>query len=170
MTTQQDSPQNTVAGVSLPSIPVAVLDTREVQSFTSTFVYAFFAPDELVTEPQIIAQSPVDSVRFARNVPRYVKLAWVPVRVNSEGTVQQDLVDISLEQNASRIVSEDDIRSRFYTTYNQQENAFVAQTQAYLDRLYRQLGYDSTNASMSDVIRAIHESTPEMLSQEFLNR
>lgn len=170
MTAQQDSSQNTVAGVSLPSIPVAVLDTREVQSFTSTFVYVFFASDELTSEPQSITQSPVDSVRFARTVPRYVKLAWVPVTVNSEGTIQQDLVDISLEQNASRIVSEDDIRSRFYTTYNQQENAFVAQTQAYLDRLYRQLGYDPTNASMSDVIRAIHESTPEMLSQEFLNR
>lgn len=152
-------------GSSLPSTPVTVIDVPEVTNFVSEFVYNFFAPDEL-TNDQTTTTDPGNTINFSRTIPRYVRLKWDKVNASSDGKIKKEFIDLSLEQNASQIIDEDHLDLKFFQTFTQQENDLVTQTQSYLDRLYRQLGYNKTNASLSDVARAINESLPVPVSND----
>lgn len=168
-------------GSSLPSIPVLSLDIPEVENFKADFIYSFYSSDELTSESggwvdsvgvKHTAKPGADasSLDFSKNSPRYVHLTWDKVNISSDGKIKQEFVDISIEKNASQVVDEDHIDLKYYDTYEQQEIDLVAQTQAYLDKLYTNLNYNPTNAGLNDAARAIHESTPEPVSQEFVNK
>lgn len=168
-------------GSSLPSIPVLSVDIPEVKNFKSEFIYGFFSPDELTNESggwvdtlgvrhSAKPGSDPSSVDFSKNSPRYVRLTWDKVNISSDGKTKQEFVDISIEKNANQIVDEDHIDLKYYDTYEQQEVDIVSQTQSYLDKLYTNLNYNPLNASLNDAARAIHESTPELVSQKFINK
>jgi hypothetical protein len=168
-------------GSSLPSIPVLSVDIPEVTNFKTEFVYGFFSSDELTNESGGWVDSlgvkhsakpgaEVSSIDFSKNSPRYIHLTWDKVNISSDGKQRQEFVDISIEKNAAQIVDEDHIDLKYYDTYEQQEIDLVTQTQAYLDKLYSNLNYNPTNASLNDAARAIHESTPEPVSQKFINK
>lgn len=156
-------------GSSLPSTPITCIDIPEVSNFTGEFVYNYFTTDEL-TNDNTTTTAANDSVIFSRTVARYVHLKWDKVNFGSTDKHKQELVDISIQKFASHVIDEDHVDLRFYQTYEQQENNFVLQTQHYLDRLYRQLNYNPVNASLSDAARAINESTPPSITQEFILR
>jgi len=156
-------------GSSLPSTPVTCIDIPEVSNFTGQFVYNYFTTDEL-TNDNATTTAASDSVIFSRTVARYVHLKWNKITFSSTGKQKQELIDISIQNFASEVIDEDNVDLRFYQTYEQQENNFVLQTQHYLDRLYRQLNYNPLNASLGDAARAINESTPPAITQEFISR
>lgn len=156
-------------GSSLPSLPVTSVDVPEITHFSSEFVYNFFTKDELINE-NVKTVALQNTVAFSRTVPRYVKLIWNKVNISSVGKPKTELTDISIEKNVSNIVNEELLSLKFFSNYQQQETSFVTQTQHYLDRLYTQINYNQRNASLNDAYRALHESTPENLSQEFINK
>lgn len=168
-------------GSSLPSIPVLSVDIPEVSNFKAQFVYGFFSPDELINESggwvdtlgvkhSAKPGSDPSSIDFSKNSPRYIHLTWDKVNISSDGKTKQEFVDISIEKNASQIVDEDHIDLKYYDTFEQQEVDLVTQMQVYLDKLYSNLNYNPTNASLNDAARAIHEATPEPVSQQFVNK
>lgn len=156
-------------GSSLPSLPVTSVDVPEITHFSSEFIYNFFTKDELINE-NITAFALPNTVAFSREVPRYVKLTWNKVNISSVGKPKTELTDISIEKNISNIIDEGLLSLKFFSNYQQQETSFVTQTQHYLDQLYTQLNYNQRNASLNDAYKALHESTPENLSQEFINK
>lgn len=167
-------------GTSLPSIPVTLVDVPEVKNFKSNFVYSFFSSDELNTESGDWVDSlgvrhtaqpgaAASSVDYARNSPRYVRLTWDKVSIKSTVTPKQEFIDISLQKFKDQIVDEDQIDLKYYDNFEQQEIDIVNQTRAYFDKLYRNLNYNRRNVSLNDAARAIHETTPEEVSQDFIN-
>lgn len=156
-------------GSSLPSLPVTSVDVPEITHFSSEFIYNFFTKDELINE-NITAVALPNTLAFSREVPRYVKLTWNKVNISSVGKPKTELTDISIEKNVSNIIDEELLSLKFFSNYQQQETSFVTQTQHYLDRLYTQINYNQRNASLNDAYKALHESTPENLSQEFINK
>ena len=154
-------------GSSLPSLPVTSITMPEITEFSSEFFYNFFTTDEL-TNANITTLADPNTVEFSKNVPRYVKLSWSKVIVSSVDKTKADFVNISIRQNAAKVMDEEEFYVKFFSNYQQQETSFVSQTQSYMSRLYEQLNYNRSNASLNDVYKAIHESTPELLSQDFL--
>lgn len=158
-----------VIGESLPSLPITIADVPEIQTLVATFHYNFFRPDEL-TNSNIASAAQPNTVAFSRNVPRYVRLAWNKVNVSSTTVIKKEFIDISIEANANKILDEDDLSLAYFDSFKQQESSFVVERQKYLSRLYEQINYNRVNASLADAIKALHEVTPEGVSQEFLNR
>ena len=156
-------------GSSVPSLPVAAVDVPEISRFTATFTYNRFTPDELTTPGKRVT-SPFGTVEFSRTVPRFITLNWNKVHVSSTGKLNKPMLDIQLKDYPNSIVDEELLSLKNYSYFQQQETELVAQTQVYLDKLYKQLNYNTTNASLSDAIRALHESTPEGVSGEFLSK
>lgn len=156
-------------GSSVPSLPVTAVDVPEITSFTGKFTYNFYTPNELVSAGK---KSPTQygTVEFSRTVPRYITLNWNKVNVSSTGKLNQQLRDVVLADNPNSIVDEELLSLKNYSYFQQQETELVAQTQFYLDRLYKSLNYNSSNASLSDAIRALHESTPEGVSGDYLSK
>ena len=159
----------TTLGTSLPSLPVTSVDTQGVQNLNAEFIYNYFTPDELLNDNGIVAV-PTNGIAFQRTVPRAVRLTWSKVNISSTTKLKPELVDISIAENADKVLDEDEFFLKFFSSFQQQEVNFVIQTQLFLDRLYKQLGYSRVNASLTDAIRALHESTPENLSEEFIAR
>jgi hypothetical protein len=159
----------TVIASSLPSLPVTDISIPSMSTFSADFYYNFFTPDELVNEVGNNVDS-TNSVQFSRTVPRYVKLTWDKVVAGSSTKIRQDLVDISIAENANKVINEDDFFAKYYSNFQQQEISFVSQTQVYLDQLYKQLGYNRVNASLLDALKALHETTPEVVSEDYLKR
>ncbi len=160
---------STTLGSSMPSVPVTSITIPEIIEFNSDFFYNFFTTDEL-TNPNVTTLADPNTVEFSRNVPRYVKLSWNKTIVSSVSRTRSDFVDISIRKNAAKVMDEEEFYIKFFSNYQQQETSFVAQTQSYMGRLYEQLNYNRKNASLNDAYRAIHESTPELLSQEFISK
>ena len=160
---------STTLGSSMPSVPVTSITIPEIIEFNSDFFYNFFTTDEL-TNPNVTTLADPNTVEFSRNVPRYVKLSWNKTIVSSVSRTRSDFVDISIKKNAAKVMDEEEFYIKFFSNYQQQETSFVAQTQSYMGRLYEQLNYNRKNASLNDAYRAIHESTPELLSQEFISK
>jgi len=156
-------------GESLPSLPITIADIPEIQTFDATFNYNFYSADELIN-PSIATNARPNTVDFSRNVPRYVRLSWNKVSVGSSTVRKQEFVDISIEINANKILDEDDLSLAYFDTFKQQENSFIAERQMYLSRLYEQINYNRVNAGLSDAVRALHEITPEGVTQGYLNR
>ena len=159
----------TIIASSLPSLPVTDVAIPSVSTFDADFYYNFFTPDELTNERGINV-SATNSVQFARVVPRYVKLSWDKVNVSSTAHIRQELIDVSIAENANKVINEDDFFAKYFSNFQQQEINFVSQTQTYLDRLYKQLGYNRINASLTDALKALHETTPEVVSEDYLKR
>lgn len=155
-------------GESLPSLPITVADIPEIKTFEATFYYNFYRPDELINPTVATAASP-NTVDFSRNVPRYVYLSWNKVNVSSGNVQKKEFVDISIEANANKILDEDDLSLAFFDTFRQQESSFVAERQRYLSRLYTQINYNRVNAGLTDAVKALHEITPEGVTQKYLN-
>jgi hypothetical protein len=156
-----------IVGESLPSLPITVANVPEIKTFDAAFVYNFFQPDELTNNTISTAAQP-NSVAFSRNVPRYVRLSWNKVNIQSGDVSRSDFVDLSIEQNADKILDEDELSLAYFDTFKQQESSFVTQRQTYLSRLYEQINYNQINASLSDATNALHEITPDEVSQQFL--
>lgn len=159
----------TTIGSSLPSLPITAVDVPEISTFSAEFVYNFFTPDELISTTAPTTAEP-NTVAFSRNVPRYNRLSWNKVNISSTNKLRQEFVDISIQANANKILDESDLTLAYFGTFHQQETSFVAERQKYLSRLYEQLNYNRANASLTDAARALHEATPDGVSQEFLNR
>jgi hypothetical protein len=159
-------------GSSLPSLPVTTVAISTISNFKTKFVYNFYTPDELSVAPTIAQSNLLDpnTPGFSRNVPRYVELTWDKFQAQSKETVKQEFVDISIEQNAELIADENSLSLKYFGTYSQQELRFAQSIQSYLSSLWLRMGYPQTNASIPDVIKAIHEVTPEEIDQDFLNR
>lgn len=168
-------------GTSLPSIPITLVDVPEAKNFNCKFIYSFFAKDELTEEAGAWTDNlgvkhtakpgfEPSSLEYVRNSPRYVHLTWEKVNVSSNQKTIQEFVDISIQENSNFILDEDQADIKSYDTFEQQEINFVKQTQFLLDKLYRNLNYNRVNASLNDAARAIHETTPEAVSQEFINK
>lgn len=163
-------PQNiTVVGSSLPSTPIMSVDVPEVTGLAGKFVYNFYAQDEL-TNDQTLVTAPADSVGFSRMAPRYNQITWRPVVISSTGLPQPQFVSVSIEANAPSVIDEDSLGLKWFQNLEQQEPTLVAQTQVYLSELYQQQTLNRTDASLSDAYRALHEATPEDVTQEFLAR
>lgn len=158
-----------IVGESLPSLPITTADVPEIRTFDASFTYNFYTPDELING-NIATSARPNTVDFSRNVPRYVRLTWNKVNISSGDVSRRDFVDISIEANANKILNEDDLSLAYFDSFKQQESSFVTERQNYLSRLYQQLNYNRVNAGLSDAIRALHETTPEGVSQGFLNR
>ena len=156
-------------GSSLPSLPVTSIDLPEIKEFNYDFVYNFFTTDEL-TNANITTLANPNTVEFSKNVPRYVKLSWSKVIVASAEKSRTDFIGISIQKNAAKVIDEEDFYVKAFSNFQQQETNFVTQTQSYMSRLYEQLNYNRRNASLNDAYKAIHESTPELLSQEFISK
>ena len=156
-------------GSSLPSLPVTSIDLPEIKEFNYDFVYNFFTTDEL-TNANITTLANPNTVEFSKNVPRYVKLSWSKVIVASAEKSRTDFIGISIQKNAAQVIDEEDFYVKAFSNFQQQETNFVTQTQSYMSRLYEQLNYNRRNASLNDAYKAIHESTPELLSQEFISK
>ena len=156
-------------GSSLPSLPVTSIDLPEIKEFNYDFVYNFFTTDEL-TNANITTLADPNTVEFSKNVPRYVKLSWSKVIVASAEKARIDFIGISIQKNAAKVIDEEDFYVKVFSNFQQQETNFVTQTQSYMSRLYEQLNYNRRNASLNDAYKAIHESTPELLSQEFISK
>ena len=156
-------------GSSLPSLPVTSIDLPEIKEFNYDFVYNFFTTDEL-TNANITTLANPNTVEFSKNVPRYVKLSWSKVIVASAEKSRTDFIGISIQKNAAKVIDEEDFYVKVFSNFQQQETNFVTQTQSYMSRLYEQLNYNRRNASLNDAYKAIHESTPELLSQEFISK
>ena len=156
-------------GESLPSLPITIADVPEIQTFDATFYYNFYRPDELINS-SVATNARPNTVDFSRNVPRYVRLSWNKVSVGSGTVSKQEFIDISIEANASKILDEDDLSLAYFDTFKQQENSFVAERQKYLSRLFEQINYNRVDAGLTDAVKALHEITPEGVSQKFLNK
>jgi len=159
-------------GSSLPSLPATNVAISTVSNFKTKFVYNFYTPDELINAPSVLQSNTTNpnTPGFSRNVPRYVELTWDKFQAQSKDTIKQEFVDISIEQNASSISDENSLSLKYFGTYSQQELSFAQSMQNYLSSLWSRMGYPQTNASIPDVIKAIHEVTPEEIDQDFLSR
>jgi len=158
-----------IVGESLPSLPITTADVPEIRTFEATFNYNFYTPDELINS-NIATNARPNTVEFSRNVPRYVRLTWNKVNISSGDVDRKDLVDVSIKENAGKILDEEDLSLAYFDSFNQQESSFVTQRQYLLSRLYEQINYNRINAGLNDAIRALHETTPESVNEEFLNR
>ena len=155
-------------GESLPSLPVTVANVPEITTFEARFFYNFYRSDELINSSIATAAQP-NTVDFSRNVPRYVRLSWNKVNVSSGDVSRQEFVNISIAANANKILNEDDLSLAYFDTFNQQESSFKTQQQLYLSRLLGQINYNRVDIGLTDAIRALHETTSENVTQEYLN-
>jgi hypothetical protein len=158
-----------IVGESLPSLPITTADVPEIRTFEATFNYNFYTPDELINS-NIATNARPNTVDFSRNVPRYVRLSWNKVNITSGDVGRADFIDVSIEENADKILNEEDLSLAYFDSFKQQESSFVTQRQHMLSRLYEQINYNRVNAGLTDAIKALHEITPKGVSQEFLNR
>ena len=155
-------------GESLPSLPITVADIPEIKTFEATFYYNFYRSDELINSA-VASNSRPNTVDFSRNVPRYVYLSWNKVNVSSGNVKKKEFIDISIETNANKILDEDDLSLAYFDTFKQQESSFITERQNYLSRLYGQINYNRVNAGLTDAVKALHEITPEGVTQQYLN-
>jgi hypothetical protein len=109
---------------SFPSRPVVAIDVPEVRNFNFQFVYNFFTPDERVNEegsvdPSLIKKgsSNFDGGVIDRinNVPRFVRLTWTPVSLDSFG------FEIGTEFSANLSARNDFIRVNRSKIYREEE-------------------------------------------------
>jgi hypothetical protein len=161
-----------VLGSSLPSLPTTVVDTATIENFKAEFVYNYFTPDELTSATSVIQSGVADpnTPEFSKNVPRYVRLTWNKINIQSTETVQEEFVKTQIEENAADVIDENLFGLNYFGVYSQQENGFIQRIQGYLNSLWNQLGLNPTNQSIPDVIRAINQSTPTEIDQDFLSR
>lgn len=155
-------------GESLPSLPITVADIPEIKTFEATFYYNFYRSDELINSA-VASNARPNTVDFSRNVPRYVYLSWNKVNVSSGNVKKKEFIDISIETNANKILDEDDLSLAYFDTFKQQESSFITERQNYLSRLYGQINYNRVNAGLTDAVKALHEITPEGVTQQYLN-
>ena len=161
-----------VLGSSLPSLPTTVVDTATIENFKAEFVYNYFTPDELTSATSVIQSGVADpnTPEFSKNVPRYVRLTWNKISIQSTETVQEEFVKTQIQANAADVIDENLFGLNYFGVYSQQENGFIQRIQGYLNSLWNQLRLNPTNQSIPDVIRAINQSTPTEIDQDFLSR
>lgn len=84
-----------MATVSLPSLPVSVVDVPEPAAFRAHFIYNFFTRDEVVNDTGNVPEDVIrragpaahadffESINEKRRIPRSVRFDFVPVTINS---------------------------------------------------------------------------------------
>ena len=105
----------TTLGTSLPSLPVTSVDTQGVQNLNAEFIYNYFTPDELLNDNGIVAV-PTNGIAFQRTVPRAVRLTWSKVNISSTTKLKPELVDISIAENADKVLDEDEFFLKFFSS------------------------------------------------------
>lgn len=118
---------------SLPSTQTTVIDVPEPTNVTVRFAYNFFVPDERINDngsvPLEVLQrksnefdsSFVDTIEFARTIPRFVTINWKPVvltvdssatsTTNGSNSTKHITKGISIAENISNLHYEDDFVS-----------------------------------------------------------
>lgn len=165
-----------VLGSSLPSLAATNITIPTISNFNSSFVYNYYTAEELNSTNSTVQAGVLDpnTPGFSRNVPRYVKLSWNIIQVQSRETIREEFVNISIEENKEKVTNETNFALRYFGTLRQQELDFPLTIQNYINNFvvrFRQTS-DRLNLSLPDIIRQISETTVGTvgLDQEFLNR
>lgn len=178
---------------SLPSKRFVIVDTPEVENFRGTFNYTFFTPDERINEAGSLPPGSsvesinatqinpdiTDTINFRRFVPRHVSFSWTPV-VKMTSNVES--VDVSIEENLSKVQPEDEFGGDNFATITVQDDLFDERAKFYVRRLLedvqrRQSSSPSTSrpldpfkavASPLDVSKYLNENTTDEIKADFL--
>ena len=159
-------------GSSMPSLAVTDILMPVISNFKAEFVYNHYTSEELLNAPSKIQSGVFDpnTPSFSRNVPRYIHLTWNKIVAQSKDTIKQEFVDLSIQENSTKITNQVFIGTKYFGTFSQQEIQFAGSVQNYLNNLWQRMGYNRQNVSIPDVVRAIHEITPNEIDQDFLNK
>lgn len=166
----------TVLGSSLPSLAATNITIPTITNFNGVFVYNYYTADELNNTNNSIEAGVLDpnTPSFSRNVPRYIKLSWSPIQVQSRETIREEFVDISIQDNQTSVTNETNFALKYFGTFRQQELDFPLTIQNYINNFFLRMQQASgiTNLSLVNVIRMIHDTTFGLvaLDQDFLNR
>ena len=165
-----------VLGSSLPSLAATNVTIPTISNFNTSFVYNYYTPEELNSTNSTVEAGVFDTntPSFSRNVPRYVKLSWNPIQVQSRETIREEFVNISIEENREKVTNETNFALKYFGTLRQQELDFPLTIQNYINNFVLRFRQASgrVNLSLPDIIRQISETTvgTVALDQEFLNR
>jgi hypothetical protein len=135
-----------------PSLPVYSVDVPEVKNFTSQFVYNFHVTDEAINDSGVLSDETIDLMNITgvileksqtgklennadlRKIPRYIKLSFTPPF--KEGMKYGDVDDSQISGFLSKIVSEEDFSTSYYTSINTNNKNIAEQTISNFDQDY----------------------------------
>ena len=133
-----------------PSIPVYSVDVPEIDNFTSQFVYNFHVTDEATNDSGVLSDETIDLMNITgvilkksqdgklennadlRKIPRYIKLSFTPPF--KEG-MKYGVINVK-DDLLSKIVSEEDFSTSYYTSINTNNKNIAEQTVDSFDQNY----------------------------------
>lgn len=180
--------------VSLPSKEAYIIDVPDVKKFTAEFRYNFFVPDEGIVEdgtvPKKLLERAGETVdaKFveivSQKIPRYVRLSWSPVIINSENKVVDDEQRLKtrinftaasslIRDNLDKVMDEDSFAGKEFTVINLNDQSIdkkiytdISGTAAFLnsERKYVE------KSTQQELALATNEITSDDVTYQFLSK
>jgi len=126
-----------------PSLPVYSVDVPEVKNFTSQFVYNFHVTDEAINDSGVLSDETIDLMNILqknnanlRKIPRYIKLSFTPPFKEGMKYGVINVNDNNITSFLSKIVSEEDFSTSYYTSINTNNKNIAEQTISNFDQDY----------------------------------
>ena len=137
-----------------PSIPVYSVDVPEIDNFTSQFVYNFHVTDEATNDSGVLSDETIDLMNITgvilkksqdgklennadlRKIPRYIKLSFTPPFKEGMKYGVINVKDDQINGFLSKIVSEEDFSTSYYTSINTNNKNIAEQTVDSFDQNY----------------------------------
>ena len=137
-----------------PSLPVYSVDVPEVKNFTSQFVYNFHVTDEAINDSGVLSDETIDLMNITgiilkksqdgtlenntdlRKIPRYIKLSFTPPFKEGMKYGVINVSDGQITGFLSKIVSEEDFSTSYYTSINTNNKNIAEQTINSFDQDY----------------------------------
>jgi len=171
---------------SLPSKRIAYTDVPEVRSFTASFVYGFFSPDERTNDTGISSAEFIknrsagkfdnvfiDTLNFRRFTPRFVRFSWAPTvdenRLKKVGN--PNISAVSIKDNFNKIHNEQTFTTDDYTNIYLQDSGADEKVDFFIRRALdeiRQRQNPEEEESPLDILRLLKENTNKQISEQFL--
>lgn len=179
--------------VSLPSKEAYIIDVPDVKNFSVDFRYNFFVADEGIVEDGIIPQrllekagETVDSKfveSVAKKIPRYVRISWTPVVLNSENKIidEQQVLKTRLgfssspnviSRNLEKVMDESSFAGKEFTVVNMNDQSIdkkiytaISGTAAYLNFERKEI----EKSTQQELALATNEITSDEVTYQFLS-
>ena len=168
--------------ISLPSKKIAIVDAPEVESFDVKFVYNFFTPDERVNETGIVEADTIrkrptesfdtefiDSVNFRRFVPRFNRITWQPVVLDS---LFNQKVRVSIADNLDKIYNETSFSTDEFTLIRFQDDDADSKFSYFVRRIMdeaRKGEEPDEDESIMDITKFLNDVTSKNVKSNFIS-
>ncbi len=175
-----------------PSPRVVIADIPDVKNVQSEFVYNYYTKDETIAQSSLLSISAslpdvykrlnnatnnvtntsTNSTNFLRYVPRYIKLTWNPVIINS--TIDSGKYSVQALNEQNKIYSEEDIVSNLFSNIPFQDTQIDDKMSFFINRMVDSVVASNPNLSketlsQQDLSKILNANTSTDVTSNFIS-